>query len=172
MLDRDPAKDRSYLRLVACCLWHPGLQCRQDPSDAAQRALAIAVEREAQFRGSTLAEWRGWLRKILINVLQQAMRDNRPGVISIDESSRQFEDALAAEQTSPSQAAIRHEDLQRLADALDGLPEDQRTAVELKHLHDCSVKFISDYMERSERAVEGLLKRGRKRLRELIEGRS
>lgn len=172
MLDRDPTADRAYLRLVARCLWQPGLQHRHDPSDAVQRTLEKVERKKGQFRGSTPQEWRGWLRAILINELRQAVRDNVPGARSLDASSCCFEEALAAEQTSPSQTAIRHEELARLALALEQLLEDERTAVELKHLHDCSIQFISEYLGRTELAVEGLLKRGRKRLRQLLEGGS
>lgn len=173
-------EDRAYLRLVARCLWKPGLQRRLDPSDVVQRTLAKALEKRDQYRGKTPEVWRGWLRQILVNELLQELRKERDRERgddvsiherSIDESSKHLEDVLAADQTSPSQAAIHHEELQRLALALEQMEEDERTAVELKHLHDCSVRFISEQLGRTEQAVEGLLKRGRRRLRELLEGR-
>jgi RNA polymerase sigma-70 factor (ECF subfamily) len=180
MPNLDPSsEDRAYLRLVARCLWKPGLQRRLDPSDVVQRTLAKALEKQDQFRGATAQEWRGWLRQILVRELFQELRKERDRgqgddvsihERSIDESSRRLEGVLEAEQTSPSQAVIRHEELFRLALALEKLPEDERTAVELKHLHDCSVRFISEQLGRTEQAVDGLLKRGRRRLRELLEG--
>ena len=44
----------------------------------------------------------------------------------------------------------------------------QRTAVELKHLKGQTVAQISAQMNRSETAIGGLLRRGVKRLRELM----
>jgi RNA polymerase sigma-70 factor (ECF subfamily) len=55
-----------------------------------------------------------------------------------------------------------------LAEALVQLSDDQRLAVELKHLQGWSVADICKHTGRSEAAVAGLLRRGLKRLRELM----
>jgi RNA polymerase sigma-70 factor (ECF subfamily) len=161
--------DRDYLRLLARLLWQPGLQRRLDLSDVVQKALLNAHEKLDQFRGDTEEEWRGWLRKILLNELRQAVRGIPPGEVSLSESSRNLEDVIAAEHSSPSERAMRHEQLKRLADALGKLLEAERTAVELKYLHGCSVEFISQHMGRTGDAVGGLLKRGLRKLRRLLE---
>ena len=72
------------------------------------------------------------------------------------------------QQTSPSARAVRDEELRRLAEALAGLPEDQRRAVELHHLHGLPVEEVARTLGRSESAAGGLLRRGLKRLRELM----
>ena len=160
---------RDYLRLVARLLWQPGLQRRHDLSDVVQRTLLKAHEKLDQFRGDSEEEWRGWLRAILVNELRQLVRDITPGADSLNESSRNLEEILAADHTSPSERVLRHEQMERLATALGKLTEDERTAVELKYLHGCSVKFISQHMGRTGDAVGGLLKRGLHKLRLLLQ---
>ena len=62
-----------------------------------------------------------------------------------------------------------HEELQRLVDALALLPKDERAAVELHHLHGWSLKEIAESLMRTEPAIAGLLHRGLKRLRRLLQ---
>jgi RNA polymerase sigma-70 factor (ECF subfamily) len=56
----------------------------------------------------------------------------------------------------------------RLAQALGRLPEDQRRAVELHHLKGCPVAEVAQQLGRGTRAIAGLLLRGMKRLRQLL----
>src|SRR5262249_46809398 len=85
-----------------------------------------------------------------------------------DLSSSRLECLLAADQTSPSERAVRVEELLRLARALAQLPEDQRAVVELHHLKGLPVAEVAGKMGRRRPAVVGLLYRGLKRLRELL----
>ena len=87
---------------------------------------------------------------------------------ALEESSLRLERWLASDSTSAGGRAIRHEQLLRLAEALAGLPEDQRTALELKHLRDVPVSEISRMMGKSPAAVASLLYRGLKTLRDLL----
>ena len=88
----------------------------------------------------------------------------------VDDSSVRLERFLASDQTSPSQRVVRGEQAERLATALASLPEDQRTAVVLKHFHDQSLAQIAEQLDRSTLAVAGLLKRGLKKLRQVMDG--
>ncbi len=72
---------------------------------------------------------------------------------------------LAADQSSPSEQAVRHEQAVRLANALARLPATQREALVLHYWQGCSLADIAGRLDRTTDAVAGLLKRGLKQLR-------
>jgi RNA polymerase sigma-70 factor (ECF subfamily) len=88
---------------------------------------------------------------------------------ALEQSSQRLEAILAADQSTPSQRAIRHEQLLLLADALARLPDDQRQAVELRHLQGLATVEIAQRMDRTVAAVGGLLQRGLRTLRDSLE---
>jgi RNA polymerase sigma-70 factor (ECF subfamily) len=75
---------------------------------------------------------------------------------------------LTAAQPGPSTLAIRREELLRLAAALDRLPESERDAIIAHYILELPLAQVSARLERTERAVAGLLFRGKRRLRELL----
>jgi RNA polymerase sigma-70 factor (ECF subfamily) len=89
---------------------------------------------------------------------------------ALKDSSSRLESWLADEQSSPSMRAERNEQLLALASALGQLPPEQRTAVELRHLHGSSLEEIARQLGRSREATAKLVFRGLKRLRELLDG--
>ena len=143
-----------------------------------QQTLLEAHRKRAQFRGATVAELAGWLRRLLAceiadarrglgRVKRDVRRERAIEELLAGVSSR-LEAGLAAPHSSPGDRADRNEQALRLAEALSQLPEEQRRAVELKHLRGCSVAEIAGFMGRTETAVGGLLRRGMTRLRELL----
>jgi RNA polymerase sigma-70 factor (ECF subfamily) len=169
---------RDYLRLLAQIQFDDRLQGKLDASDLVQETLLKAHKARSQFHGQDGAEMAAWLRQILTNTLVDAVRrfttEGRDVALeqsvekSVQESSYRLEAWLANEQSSPDAQAQRHEQLLHLATSLAQLPQDQQLALQLKHLEGLSVQEISRRLGRSEAGVAGLLRRGLKRLRELV----
>ena len=172
-------RHREYLHLLARLHLPRRLRSKLDPSDVAQQTLLKAHQHLDQFRGHNEAELAAWLRRILANTLADALRQfggakrdvtlERTLQEAVADSSARLEALLHSNSTSPSGQAMRHEEFLRLAEALAQLPEDQRTAVELHHLQDCSVAEVAEQLGRTEASVAGLLRRGLKKLRELLQ---
>ena len=150
---------------------------KQSVSDIVQDVLLKAHKNFSQFRGSTRAELLGWLRVILENQLKDVARhygaQGRDAGLeaSIHEAvsgSLGLIEKLAGNLTSPSEYVVGHERMLRLAEALETLPEDQRTAVELHHLVGYSVNEVAEKMNRTRASVAGLLRRGLGELRESL----
>jgi len=184
-MNSEPAREgpklehfREYLRLLARVHIGEPLRAKLDPSDIVQQTLLEAHQKRSQFRGSTEAEMAGWLRQLLactladaVRALGRAKRDvtrERSIEQAIDQSSKRIDAWLVAEQSSPSQRAVRHEEAVRLADALTKLPEAQREALTLRYCQGCSLADISRQLNRTPAAVSGLLTRGARQLRELL----
>jgi RNA polymerase sigma-70 factor (ECF subfamily) len=169
---------RDYLRLLAGIQVSPQLRAKLDPSDVVQQALLHAHANRAQFRGRCEAEWLAWLRAILANALAAAARRFATEArdwgrecsleAELDLSSSRLEGLLAADQSSPSERAVRGEELVRLAGAMSRLPPDQQRVVELHHLKGLPLAEVARMMDRSQPAVVGLLFRGLRRLRVLL----
>ena len=169
-------KYREYLCLLARLQLDPRVQRKLDSSDLVQQTLLKAHEKRDQFRGQSEGEFMAWLRTILANVLADAVRKfGRKHAelevslqAALEESSSCLESWLADGQAPPGEQAMRQEQLLRMADALAQLPDDQRVAVELHHLHGHSVPSIARLMDRSTASVSGLLRRGMQTLRTLL----
>lgn len=169
---------RDYLALLARLQLASGLQGKVDLSGVVQQTLLEAHQALAAAPDRPEAVKAAWLRQILANNLRDEVRkfstaardvsQERSLEAALDQSSAHIGAWLAAEQSSPSQRAIRQEELIALAGALARLPADQRQAVERHHLKGQSLAEVAWQLGRSKGAVAQLLFRGLKRLRELL----
>jgi RNA polymerase sigma-70 factor (ECF subfamily) len=166
---------RGYLQLLARLQLDERLRGELDPSDVVQEALLKAHQGQAECRAQTDAERAAWLRQVLANTLADAARrylgaDMRNVDLerSLQESSARLERLLADDRSTPEEQAQRHEQLARLAEGLAALPDDQRQAVELRHLQGIPVGEVARRMGRTRPAVAGLLRRGLDALRQRL----
>lgn len=174
-----PERFRSYLRLLARIQLDQRLRSKLDPSDIVQQTLLQAHRAIGDFRGKSNAEMAAWLRQILAHNLAHAVRDfgrdkrtvNRERSLqdAVDASSARLEAWLAAEQSSPSQQAQHNEQVLELCKALEQLPEAQREAVQLHYWQGCALAEIAERLDRTPAAAAGLLKRGMRKLRQLMQ---
>jgi RNA polymerase sigma-70 factor (ECF subfamily) len=166
---------RDFLHLLARLQIDGRLRSKLDASDIVQQTLLAAHENLGSFQGKSEAELTAWLRQILINNLRMAMRRYQTEMRQVEReqsleqgvavSSARLEGWLTSDLTSPSEHAVRQEQLLDLARALAQLPPEQREALELHHLRGLSVRESAARMGRSRAAVMGLLFRGLKALR-------
>jgi RNA polymerase sigma-70 factor (ECF subfamily) len=168
---------REYLTLLARLQLDPRLRGKVDVSGVVQQTLLEAYQAlRRQPAGPEPAA--AWLRRVLANNLRDEVRKfataardvgrERSLEAALDESSSRVEAWLAADQSSPSERAERNERLLALAAALARLPEDQRQAVELHHLHGRPLEEIAAALGRSKGAVAALLFRGLQKLRDIL----
>ncbi len=138
-------RHRPYLTLLARAHLNPRHPAKLDSSDIVQQTLLDAFAKRDQFRGSTEAELAAWLREILKHNLADALRNQRRDKRDIrrersledgiDASFSRTQDWLATVQSSPSQKAVKQEDLllsealTELPEALTKLPEAQRVCL-------------------------------------------
>jgi RNA polymerase sigma-70 factor (ECF subfamily) len=175
--EREVEQYRSYLLLLARMQLDARPQTKVEASDIVQQTLLEAHAQRRQFVGDESA-FSAWLRKALANNIRDALRHLRRQKrdaareqsldYSLEQSSTRLARWLAIDQSSPSQVAIRNEDLLRLSDALLALPEAQREAIVLHHFQYWTLNEVAEQLGRTDAAVAGLLHRGLRRLRELI----
>lgn len=140
----------------------------------AKRLLSDPVEAEDIVQETFIRVWKAaarwqpgrakvstWISRIAINLCYDRMRRRREHLV--DEIPDQV-DAAPSQETD----LVRRQSGNRVADAVAGLPERQRLALELVHFQDMSNIEAADIMEVSVEAMESLLARGRRKLKSIL----
>ena len=172
---------RAYLTLLAQVQIGRRLQGKVDAADVVQDAFLGAYRDFAQFRGATEKEFLGWLRQILAYVLANMVRHyqgaqrrdvrlERQLTVELDQSSHALDRGLVAQQSSPSQQAVRREQAVLLAEALARLPEMWRDLLVLRHLEGLTFPEVAKRLGRTVDSVKKQWPRALASLRRTMEG--
>lgn len=147
--------DRRRLVQLACrFVWN-----QADAGDAVQDALANAQRQGDQVRDA--AKWWSWLCRI---VVRQCLLSRRSGSRRV-----KHEQAAAVGDVSADDDRIeRNERAMLVRWAIERLPDQQRTAVTLRHLEEMSYERIGEMMEITPSTARGHVRAGREAIRGAI----
>lgn len=164
--------ERQALRNIARHTIGRQLEEKVDASDVVQDSLTAAWTARGDFRGESRSDFFSWLKMIVKNRALNALRFFHSGRRLVSRETRGSTDSADnrfCDEHTPSQSAIRREDAARVLVLLGTLPEAERRAVSMRYLQNSSLEEIAGQLGRTHAASAGLLKRGMKRLRELMQ---
>ena len=152
---------RAFVRLQV----DPALRARESSTDLVQSVCREVLTKADRFR---FAEPEGFRRWLFTTALRK-VRDRRDHHLAARRDARREvdEQALArayGSMTSPSGAAARHEQLERVERAMDALPAEYRQVLALSKLAGLTRDEVAREMGRSEGSVRMLLHRALARL--------
>jgi len=149
------------------------LHNKEDAEDLTQDVFIQAYQSLSRFKGESA--FSTWLYRIAVNASLNKIRKSKLKLVF-----ERFENLTGSDRTGsdtypvikndedPEKIIIRQEHSEWLGRALDSLPENQKTAIVLSKYDDLSQKEIAEIMKTTEGAVEALLQRAKKNLREKL----
>ncbi len=148
------------------------LHNKDDADDLTQDVFIQAYQSLHRFKGDSA--FSTWLYRIAVNASLNKIRKSPLKLIlqRFDNSTgfkNETEKYLSVStEEDPENILIRQEHIEWVRRALDTLPENQRTAIVLSKYDDLSQKEIAEIMNTTEGAVEALMQRAKKNLREKL----
>ena len=145
---------------------------REDAEDLAQDVFVQAYRSLSGFKGESA--FSTWIYRIAVNAsLNKIRKSSRNSVFqrldTLFGQERNKELSLPLDSPeNPEEILIREEHAVLIRKALDSLPDNQKTAVILSKYDDLPQKEIAEIMNLTEGAVEALLQRAKKNLREKL----
>ena len=163
---------RNYLLLIASQSLNQQLQSKLSASDVVQQSMLEAHQSIGRFNGTSEAEIRSWLRKIVLNNLIDNNRRYKDSAcrsadreVSIDELSVPLSQPRSK---TASWYISRNESEAQLLLAINRLPERQRLVIYARHRMGHSYQEIASDMNVTEDAVRQLWSRGVGRLKKVL----
>lgn len=112
------------------------------------------------------ASFSTWLYTIARNTVLSEMRKQRSGNIPLDESGYV---PVAPIEIAPEQAVLRNEKVDKVREAINNLPEKQRSALILREYEQLDYQEIAGILGQSVSAVKSLLFRARSSVKNQLE---
>lgn len=166
---------RPLIRLIANRYMRRAFASRFDQSDVVQLTCIDAIDGFPQFRGRSREEFESWvetiLRRKVWELCQQhtaAKRDVRREFL-IDAAPSGLSLAWNPNRSAgPVSRVLAGEAALQIAASLEQLPEQYRTAIELRYVDGLKLREIAEQMNVSVGAVAGYLRRGVDTMNELL----
>ena len=148
------------------------LHDKDDAEDLTQDIFIKVYQSLNTFKGRSA--FSTWLYRIAVNASLNTVRKRsgnpflvRIGLLSGNEKGKDIS-ISNLDPEDPENIIIRQEHSKWIQDALDSLPENQRTAIVLSKYDDLPQREIAVIMKTTEGAVEALIQRAKKNLREKL----
>jgi len=158
---------------------------RVDSSDVMQQVYVEAQSRLPHFASNPALSFYGWLRHItlqtLIDIHRRHLgtkkRDAKQEVsiyapLNTQVAAQSLAEQLADSLTSPSQAAVRRESVDRLRDVIEGMEEIDREVLVLRHFEEMGNNDVAQVLGIGEAAASNRYVRALKRLRDMLANES
>ena len=148
------------------------LHNKEDADDLTQDIFIRAYQTLAGFKGD--ATFATWIYRIAVNASLNKIRKSSKNLLlqrleSVfgGEKNKEFTFPIP-DSENPENILIRNEHREWVQNALNSLPEKQRTAIVLSKYDDLPQKEIAEIMNTTEGAVEALIQRAKANLREKL----
>jgi len=150
-----------------------GFVHNKDDADDLTQEIFIQVYQSLQgFKGE--AAFSTWIYRIAVNASLNKVRKKSGNQLlyhldALFGTPREKENSLpVSNNENPESLLIKQENEKWVQNALDSLPENQRTAIILSKYDDLSQKEIAEIMKTTEGAVEALIQRAKTNLRKKL----
>lgn len=142
---------------------------KEDAEDITQETFLKAYRALNKFKGDS--EISTWLYRIAVNTSLNFLKhkNNRRVIFNTDNNLIERVNNAGSVENNPEQKVIKTETDRLVKDAIDSLPEKQRTAFILSRYNDLSQKQVAVIMNTTEGAVEQLLQRAKVNLKKILE---
>lgn len=160
----------------------PILRSRVEPADVIQEAYLTVSRRINEYLDGQCNSFFVWIRQITIQTLfdiqRHQFRSKRdllrevvlPNDSNMQTSSLSIAHFLLDDVTSPSQAAVKAEEVEQLKNALDSMNETDREVLALRHFEQLSNQQVAEVLGLSPTAASNRYIRAAAKLSEIMNG--